>query len=245
MLPYLALALLTVVIAQFAFVKTAFFLFRTPLPDFKATCGIVGLGFVPFVGAVLQFFALRRAYLKNRPMRWGEGIAIFLAMLLLSTLFSVASVYPLRTVVSPFRVSGNAMFPTYPDKTFMTIWKFRREYSTGDVVVYRPHAGNGKGYYVHRIIGTPGDTLKFIDGKAYLRKVGESGFSKLYEPYLKGGADALTTLPEGSPTEFTVPEGSYFLMGDNRSGSSDSRFCFSRNCERAGSIRYAPVEDVV
>lgn len=62
------------------------------------------------------------------------------------------------------------MDPTLPNKTFILIWKYRSEYSRGDVVVYRPNAGNGKEYYIHRIIGVPGDVVKILDGKVYVEE---------------------------------------------------------------------------
>lgn len=82
----------------------------------------------------------------------------------------------------------------------------------GDVVVFRyPDDPEQKTLYVKRIIGMGGDTVKVANGCVYIN--GEV----LDEPYL-----GVTT--EGDFGPFEVPEGSYFMMGDNRNDSSDSRF---------------------
>lgn len=67
--------------------------------------------------------------------------------------------------------------------------------------------------YVKRIIGLPGETVEIVDGKVYI-----NGSSKpLDEPYLKEEMI-------GSFGPYTVPEGGYFVLGDNRNVSVDSRF---------------------
>jgi len=69
--------------------------------------------------------------------------------------------------------------------------------------------------YIKRVIGLPGENVKIDDGKVYIN--GE----ELNEPYLK--ENVLTESLGGAFTDITVPEGHLFLMGDNRSLSTDSR----------------------
>ena len=72
---------------------------------------------------------------------------------------------------------------------------------------------NGSEVFVKRIIGLPGGKVEIIDGKVYIN----DSETPLEEPYLK-------TTPKGSYGPFYVPEGCYFVMGDNRNQSHDARF---------------------
>ncbi len=78
----------------------------------------------------------------------------------------------------------------------------------------RPDRKNTTIYYVKRIIGIPGDTIDIKDGHVYLN----GSETPLNEPYL---AEAMET-PE--QLHYEVPEGRYFMMGDNRNFSADARF---------------------
>lgn len=82
----------------------------------------------------------------------------------------------------------------------------------GDVVVFRyPDDPDQKTLFVKRIIGMGGDVVKVENGSVYVN--GEA----LEEPYLE-------VITQGDFGPFEVPEGSYFMMGDNRNNSLDSRF---------------------
>lgn len=76
----------------------------------------------------------------------------------------------------------------------------------GDVVILRPHASNGKEYYIKRVIGMPGDTIKFEAGEVFMKKSGSTTFVKLNEDYLSAGNKGKTFLPmDVRETEFLVP----------------------------------------
>lgn len=82
----------------------------------------------------------------------------------------------------------------------------------GDVAVFR-YPDNEEILYVKRIIGLPGDTVEVRDGSVYIN----GSTTPLNEPYLK-------EIPVGSFGPYEVPVGSYFMMGDNRNNSLDSRY---------------------
>lgn len=144
----------------------------------------------------------------------------------------VAIVAGIRTfLVSPFQVEGSSMIDTLEDKEYIIINKlayFVGAPDRGDVVVFRPPNDPGK-FYVKRIIGMPGDTVILRDGYVYLKKGEESAVHKLDESvYLTAQNDGHTfrhppSSGDKEPIEYDVPVGSYFLLGDNRVGSLDSR----------------------
>lgn len=92
----------------------------------------------------------------------------------------------------------------------------------GDVVIFHfPDDLTGKTYYVKRIIGMPGETVNVVDGKVYIN----GSETPLDEPYLPEPM-------EGSYGPYTVPEGCYFMMGDNRNNSMDARFWKNKFVEK-------------
>lgn len=80
----------------------------------------------------------------------------------------------------------------------------------GDIVIFK-FPDDEKVLFIKRIIGLPGETLEVKEGKVFVNGIA------LEEPYL-----TVETLGNFGP--YVVPEGSYFMMGDNRNNSADSRF---------------------
>lgn len=80
----------------------------------------------------------------------------------------------------------------------------------GDIVVFK-FPDDESMLFVKRVIGLPGETVVIKDGSVYINN------EKLDEPYLN-------TVTKGNTGPFVVPEGKYFMLGDNRNSSKDSRF---------------------
>lgn len=143
----------------------------------------------------------------------------------------IAIVAAIRTfLVSPFKVEGNSMVSTLEDREYIVINKLAYIMGNperGDIVVFRPPNEPTK-YYVKRVIGVGGDTVEIRGGKVYVRAAGEETETELKETYLdeRNAGSTFRHPPNSgdtSPVVYRVPEGQFFVLGDNRQGSHDSR----------------------
>ncbi len=108
------------------------------------------------------------------------------------------------------------MHPTFESGNYLVINEIGYRISDpkrGDVIVFRPPEGNGQ-FYIKRIIGLPGETVSVKDGNVF---VGKDLFSLelLNERYIVGST------PGNKTAQLSYNE--YFVLGDNRNASSDSR----------------------
>lgn len=83
----------------------------------------------------------------------------------------------------------------------------------GDVVIFL-YPDNENDYFIKRVIGLPGEKVTIKNGKVYIDDATEPLDESAY----------LTTTPLGDFGPYEVPEGAYFMMGDNRNNSMDSRY---------------------
>lgn len=123
----------------------------------------------------------------------------------------------IQTTVQTNKVYGSSMEPSLHQGQYIVVSKvvymrlgeryLVRPPERGDVVILRPN-GQDK-LLIKRVIGLPGDTVEIRQGAVYIN--GEA----LYEPYIQEP-------PRYVFSRHTVPEGSYFVMGDNRNHSLDS-----------------------
>ncbi len=113
------------------------------------------------------------------------------------------------------RVPSGSMEDTIPDPSRVLSLRFVYWFSEperGDVVIFEPPDGDNY-LYVKRIIGLPGETVTIRNGLVYI----DDSEEPLDEPNVKG-------TPGGDFGPFEVPEGCYFMMGDNRNNSNDARY---------------------
>ncbi len=128
-------------------------------------------------------------------------------------------VWPIRAFVAqPFIVSGSSMFPTFENNQYLIIdqisYRFEKP-ERGDVVIFKYPNDTSK-YFIKRVIGLPGETV-IIEGSQVSVKNPETGeIFKIPEPYVKNQSE--------NKIETKLGDTEYYVMGDNRSASSDSRY---------------------
>lgn len=164
---------------------------------------------------------------KNKKEKKSLGREILEWIVTIVAALAIALV--IRTFIfEPVRVDGQSMDDTLADGEVMFVSKLRytsfdfiggRISAFGDpkrfdVVICR-YPNRGYTNFVKRIIGIPGDTVRIEDGYVYVND------EKYDEPYIND--DYRTGLGANFP-EFKVPEGQYFVMGDHRNNSNDSRY---------------------
>lgn len=142
---------------------------------------------------------------------------------LLKDLFTLAFlivivVIPIRLfIVSPFVVDGESMHPTFENLDYLIVDELLYDFKTparGDVIVFR-YPGDPSIFYIKRIIGLPGETVSINHGVVTVTTVNGENLT-LAEPYIVD-EDATYT------KNISLDPGEYFVMGDNRPNSSDSR----------------------
>lgn len=141
----------------------------------------------------------------------------FFRDILIPLIIAVVIIIGLQATVQSFVVDGSSMTPDFHDGQRLlvskAVYKFH-EPERGDVVIFHP-PGNRRGDYIKRIIGLPGESVEIKEGIVYIHQ--EAGnVLPLDEPYI---AEQARIPFEGG----IIPENEYFVLGDNRNNSSDSR----------------------
>ena len=148
----------------------------------------------------------KNSNLKAWAFDWGETVvvAFALAFVIKSFFFSV------------FWIPSGSMIPTLDiqDRIVVNMYTYHfREPQRFEVVVFRlPEFGEGKGKeLIKRVIGLPGEKLEVVDGEIYINDQPLKEVHKMEEGFSNFGP-------------VTIPSDSYFMMGDNRPNSADSRY---------------------
>ncbi|MGE8081422.1 signal peptidase I [Peribacillus loiseleuriae] len=172
---------------------------------------------------------------KNETFEWVKLImgALVIAFIIRSFFFT------------PIVVDGESMNPTLQDKDRMVVTKIG-EPKRFDIVVF--HAPDGRDY-IKRVIGLPGDKIEYKNDVLYIN-------SKAYnEPYLEQYKKRLNegtltdsfTLKETALGSDTVPKDCFFVMGDNRRNSTDSRHIGAIPMEKVigtTNVVYYPIKEI-
>jgi signal peptidase I len=142
----------------------------------------------------------------------------FLLQLLLCLVLVFGVVKPF--VVEPFYIPSPSMVPTLEIGDRVLVNKFIYRFSDpqrGDIIVFRSVAEGGVDL-IKRVVGLPGDKVELLHGQVFLNGQRQNEPYVVNKPCVSGRPKTCSYGP------VTVPKGHYFVMGDNRANSEDSRF---------------------
>ncbi len=165
------------------------------------------------------------------------GVGSFLLEVVKVFVWALVIIVPVRVFLfQPFRVQGASMQPNFQNNDYLVVNEFAykqtevnllgahlftvgttKDLKRGEVVVFR-YPKNPQQYFIKRVIGLPGEQIKIADGRVKLFSQGNSEGEILDESaYLPKG------LATSGTVEITLSQDQYFVLGDNRANSSDSR----------------------
>jgi signal peptidase I len=142
--------------------------------------------------------------LRRELRSWGRDLVIALSLAVVIIIF----------FYQPVKVEGTSMTPLISDQERIFINKFVYRFEPierGDVVVFWYPLDRSKSF-IKRVVGLPNDVVEIRAGKVYVNG------KHLLEPYVPAGAADLNSYPATR-----IPKGEYFVMGDHRISSNDSR----------------------
>ncbi len=169
---------------------------------------------------------------NNPPAQASKGIKQTIWELVKIIVIAAVIVLPIRYFLfQPFIVSGESMSPNFENHDYLIVDEISYRFNAperGDVVVF--NAGFvGKTFagerFIKRVIGLPGDTVEVANGQVKITENGKTNV--LNEKYLPANLKTYVYTSSGmlltTPEVTVIKDGQYFVMGDNRTGSYDSR----------------------
>jgi len=169
-----------------------------------------------------------------------QGVGSFIMEIVKVFLLALIIIVPIRMFLfQPFFVRGDSMYPTFKNGEYLIIneWGYKKtnvgifgkdfftvdpskELKRFDIVVFR-YPKDPEKFFIKRVIGLPEEKVEIEDGKIKIfNEENPEGFFLKENEYL---SEKILTGNHAHETPWELTEEEYFVMGDNRSGSSDSR----------------------
>ncbi len=197
--------------------------------------GIISLIIVHIIGLdwllnilmiFFSFWVFHKLLQKFYQTTLNKNIKIYLIYIILTIILYVAGTIfiaiPIRYFIfEPFYTKGAAMEPTFKENEYILINKISYRFNNpkrGEIIVFR-YPKNPQKYFIKRIIGLPGEKIQFLDGSVIIYNDQYPEGMKLSEPYLF--LNMKTWGISDEPIE--VKQNEYYVIGDNRNTSKDSR----------------------
>ncbi len=144
---------------------------------------------------------------------WAKRFGLLVFEIVKVVLISLAIILPIRLwLVQPFYVEGASMEPSFYDSEYLIINEISYRFEDperGQVIIFK-NPQNTKVYFIKRVIGLPGETIEIKQGNVFINN------ELIEETYIENFSTQ-------SNQPVTLDDDEYFVMGDNRTNSHDSR----------------------
>ena len=163
---------------------------------------------------VLNFIIFNKLLQKFYQTSFKKNISIYTVF----TSITIMIIIVLRSfVIMPFYVRGTAMNPNYTEGSYLLINKLNKNYQRGEVVIFKnPQKEN---FLIKRIVALPNEKVQIKENAVYLYNPKISDFHQLVESYLPENTQTISL----NENIVELQSDEYFLLGDNRKRSQDSR----------------------
>lgn len=152
-----------------------------------------------------------------------KKIFLFLRELVKLAAIALVIIVPVRYfLIQPFYVKGTSMEPSFHNYEYLIIDELSYRFHTpqrGEVVVFR-YPRDPQEHFIKRVIGLPGESVEIKNNHVYIYNTQHPDGFVLNETYL----DANEVTVANNENKVTLKDNEYFVLGDNRDASQDSRF---------------------